>query len=66
MRWAEVGKAATTKALAPGEGERLDIVLDPALTEDGVHVTLGGKASVPPLDECREDNNQAFAPPGCR
>ena len=61
-----IAKATTTKALGPGERERLEIPLDPALTQGGLEATVGGKAALPLLDECREDNNHVFVSMECK
>jgi hypothetical protein len=60
-----LGKGATTKALAPGEGESIRISVDPAAEKVNVQATVGGKASPAQLDECREDNNRALQSAGC-
>ena len=60
-----LGKGATTKALAPGEGESIRITIDPAVEQVNVQATVGGKASPAQLDECREDNNHTLQSPGC-
>jgi hypothetical protein len=60
-----LGKGATTKALAPGEGESIRITVDPAVEAVNVQATVGGKASPAQLDECREDNNHALQSAGC-
>ena len=55
----ELAKAATDKALAPGEAELFRFDLDPMVPEDGLRVDVGVKASPQSFDECREDNDRA-------